>query len=148
MIYFEDLDVGVTTVTGTYDVSSEEIIDFARQFDPQPFHTDPEAAAGTLFGELVASGWQTAAITMRLMLDRQFLGATPMIGLGVEALRWPRPVRPGDRLTAHVEILEIRPSRSDPARGSVRARTTTVNQAGDTVYDMTSPLLVPRRPAE
>ncbi len=143
--YLEDFSVGDRFPTGSLTVAEEAITAFAEQYDPQVFHLDREAAAQSLFGELVASGWQTAAMTMRLMVDSRFAGATPLIGLGVEGLKWPRPVRPGDTLSATVEVLEIRPSQSNPTRGSMRIRTTTVNQDGETVYEMTSTTLVPRR---
>ena len=146
--YLEDFSAGDRFPTGSITVEEDAIVGFAEQFDPQVFHLDREAAARTFFGELVASGWQTAAMTMRLMVDGRFMGATPLIGLGVEALHWPRPVRPGDTLSATIEVLETRPSRSNPARGTIRIRTVTVNQHGETVYEMTSTALVPRRPAD
>ena len=146
--YLEDFSVGDRFPTGTMTVEEGAIVAFAEQYDPQVFHLDRDAATQSFFGELVASGWQTAAITMRLMVDSRFMGATPLIGLGVEALKWPRPVRPGDRLSATVEVLEIRPSGSNPRRGTMRTRTTTVNQSGETVYEMTSTVLAPRRPAD
>ena len=145
--FLEDFTVGDRFPTGSVTVTEDSITSFAAQYDPQVFHLDREAAAQSLFGELVASGWQTAAMTMRLMVDSRFAGATPLIGLGVEGLKWPRPVRPGDVLSATVEVLEIRPSQSNPTRGSMRIRTTTVNQDGETVYEMTSTTLVPRRSA-
>ena len=145
--FLEDFTVGDRFPTGSVTVTEDSITSFAAQYDPQVFHLDREAAAQSLFGELVASGWQTAAMTMRLMVDSRFAGATPLIGLGVEGLKWPRPVRPGDTLSATVEVLEIRPSQSNPTRGSMRIRTTTVNQDGETVYEMTSTTLVPRRSA-
>lgn len=143
--YLEDFAVGDRFRTQSLTVTEDDIKAFGRDHDPQPFHLDAEAATVSFFGELVASGWQTAALTMRLMVDSRFMGATPLIGLGVESLIWPRPVRPGDALTATVEVLEIRPSRSIPTRGSMRTKVTTVNQDGDTVYQMTSTILVPRR---
>lgn len=146
--YLEEFSAGDRFRTGSMTVEEDAIVEFAEQFDPQVFHLDREAAARTFFGELVASGWHTAAMTMRLMVDSRFLGASPMIGLGVEALKWPRPVRPGDVLSATVEVLETRPSASNPARGTIRILTTTVNQSGETVYEMTSTVLVPRRPAD
>ena len=145
--YLEDFAVGDRFQTGSVTVSEHDVVSFAEQFDPQDFHLDRAAAAGSPFGDLVASGWHTAAITMRIMVDSRVLGASPMIGLGVEALKWPRPVRPGDVLSATVEVLEIRPSASNPARGTIRILTTTVNQSGETVYEMTSTVLAPRRPA-
>ena len=142
----EDFSVGDRFQTGSLTVTEGEIIAFGRQYDPQAFHVDPQAATDSFFGELVASGWQTAALTMRLMVDGRYTGSTPLIGLGVEALSWPRSVRPGDVLSATVEVLEIRASRSNPTRGSMRTRTTTVNQEGETVFEMTSTVLMPRRP--
>lgn len=143
--YLEDFTVGDCVPTGSVTVTEAEIVDFARRYDPQVFHLDPQAATRSVFGELVASGWQTAAMTMRLMVDSRFTGSTPLIGLGVESMAWPRPVRPGDVLSATVEVLDVRPSRSNPARGSMRTRVTTVNQSGETVYRMTSTVLMPRR---
>lgn len=145
--YLEEFSVGDRFPTGSMTVAEDSITSFAEQYDPQVFHLDREAAMHSAFGELVASGWQTAAITMRLMVESRFMGATPLIGLGVEALKWPRPVRPADTLSATVEVLDVRPSQSNPARGSMRTRTITVNQDGETVYEMTSTILVPRRPA-
>ena len=141
----EDFAVGDRFPTGSISVTEDEITAFGRQFDPQVFHLDPNAATDTFFGELVASGWHTAAMTMRLMVDSRFTGSTPMIGLGVEALSWPRSVRAGDVLSATVEVLEVRPPRSNPASGSIRIETTTVNQDGETAYQMTSTVLMPRR---
>ena len=146
--YLEDFAVGDRFRTQSLTVAENDIKAFGRNFDPQVFHLDAQAATVSFFGELVASGWQTAALTMRLMVDSRFMGATPLIGLGVESLSWPRPVRPGDALTATVEVLEIRPSRSNPARGSMRTMVTTANQDGDTVYQMTSTVLVPRRASD
>lgn len=141
----EDFAVGDRFPTGSVTVTEDEIVAFGGQYDPQVFHVDPEAAADSFFGGLVASGWHTAAMTMGLMVDSRFAGSTPLIGLGVEALSWPRSVRPGEILSATVEVLEIRTSRSNPARGSMRIGTTTVNQDGETVYQMTSTVLMPRR---
>ena len=143
--FLEDFAVGDRFDTGTVTVTEDSIVAFATDHDPQIFHLDEAAAKDSFFGRLVASGWQTAGLTMRLMVDSRFLGSTPLVGLGVESLAWPRPVLPGDVLTAAVEILEIRPSRSNPARGSMRTKVTTVNQAGETVYEMTSTILMPRR---
>lgn len=144
--FLEDFAVGDRFETASLTVSEDSVIAFGRAFDPQVFHLDRAAAADSFFGRLVASGWQTAALTMRLLVDSRFLGDTPLIGLGVESLRWPRPVLPGDRLSATIEVVELRPSRSTPSRGSMRTKVTTVNQDGETVYEMTSTMLVPRRP--
>ncbi|NNG04456.1 MAG: MaoC family dehydratase [Inquilinus sp.] len=144
----EDFTVGDRFETGTVAVTEQSIVAFASDHDPQIFHLDEAAAKDSFFGRLVASGWQTAGLTMRLMVDARFLGDTPLVGLGVESLAWPRPVLPGDVLTATVEILEVRPSRSNPARGAMRTKVTTVNKAGETVYQMTSTILMPRRGAQ
>jgi acyl dehydratase len=116
--YFEDFKVGDTFAGGSVDVTQDAIIDYARQFDPQPFHTDPDAAKKTLFGELVASGWHTASMTMRLFATSDIRIVNGIVGGGAEQLSWPQPVRPGDRLTVRSEVLETRPSRSKPDRGN------------------------------
>ena len=126
-------------------MTEPEIVEYARHYDPQPFHTDPVAAAQTFFGGLAASGWHTAAITMRLIAQSEIRIAGGMIGMGVEQLRWPRPVRPGDTLHVEAEVLELRPSRSHPTRGIVRVRNTTFNQKGEPVQTMETALFVPRR---
>ncbi len=143
-LFLEDLTVGMTFTAGPRTVSEPEIIAFASDFDPQPFHLDHEAAKRTLFQGLAASGWHTAAITMRLLVD----GAAPFgdgaIGLSAE-LTWPRPTRPGDSLTATSEIIEITPSRSKPNQGIVTVRTTTTNQAGEPVQILTSKIIAFKR---
>ena len=147
MRYFEDVKVGDRFHTGEHEMSVEEITAFGRQYDPQPFHTDPGAAAGTLFGRLVASGWHTAAVSMRLMVlcDMQLDGG--VIGQGVEALRWPRPVLPGDKLRVIMEVAELRPVPHRPDRGTIRLHCRTLNQHGKIVQDMTASLVIARRPA-
>ena len=147
-LYYEDLAIGRRFTTGTVDVSAAEIIEFASQYDPQPFHLDEAAGRASVFGGLVASGWMTGLLTMRLLLTGEMQLAGGMIGLGVEALQWPRPVRPGDRLTAVTEVLEMRPSVSKPDYGVVKLRTTTTNQAGQTVQVFQVNQLVLRRPAK
>jgi acyl dehydratase len=144
--YLEDLSVGQVFESGSFTVSDSAIVGFAAEFDPQPFHTDPEAAKTTFFKGLAASGWHTAAITMRLLVDGEAGFAGGMIGGGGE-IAWPRPTRPGDTLTLESEILEIMPSRSKPDRGMVTLRTTTLNQNGEPVQVSTMKLIVPRRPA-
>ncbi len=134
--YFEDATVGDVLELGSRTVSEAEILAFARDFDPQPFHIDPQAAAQSIFGGIIASGWHTCALTMRLMVD----------GPGVEHIRWLRPVRPGDTLSARLVVLEVRPSQSKPDRGAVRMRTEVTNQAGELVMTMESTGLVGRRP--
>ena len=146
--YFEDFVVGqVNKASGRVRVTKEEIIAFAGKFDPQPFHLDEEAARKSIFGRLVASGWHTAAMTMRLMVDGDFKPAGGILGVGFEQLSWPRAVRPGDELHAVSEILEVRPSKSKPDRGLITVRTTTFNQNGEPVMMFTGNLLVPRRVA-
>ena len=145
-LYLEDFCVGEQFRSADYTVSEAEIIEYARRYDPQFFHTDPVAAKRSAFGGLIASGWFTAAITMRLMARSEIRIAGGMIGMGVEELRWPRPVRPNDTLHVETEVIEVRPSRSHPDHGIVRVRNATVNQAGETVQTMVTALYVPRRP--
>ena len=128
-------------------VEPARIKTFAAEFDPQDFHLDEEAAKGTLFRGLAASGWHTAAITMRLLVDSEFKPVGGIIGAGFEELRWPRPTRPGDELRVESEVLEVRPSKSRPEQGMVKVRTTTYNQDGEAVQVFTANLVVPRRPA-
>jgi acyl dehydratase len=145
--YLEDLAVGQKFGSGTAVVERESIKSFAGEFDPQPFHLDEAAASASMFGGLAASGWHTAALTMRLIVDGDFKPANGIIGAGIEELRWPRPVRPGDLLRVESEILEIRPSRSRPEIGLVKVRNTTLNQNGEPVQIFVANMLVPRRPA-
>jgi acyl dehydratase len=126
-------------------MSEREMIEFARRFDPQPLHTDPEAAKRSEFGGLIASGWYTAAVLMRLRTEGDKKIAGGLVGLGVEQMRWPRPVRPGDTLHVETEVIELRPSRSHPDHGIVRVRETAFNQTGDVVLTMITALWVPRR---
>lgn len=145
-LYLEDLRVGQTFVTGSVSVTTEAIKAFARRYDPQPFHLDEAAAADSLFGGLAASGWHTAALSMRLLVDGlPFAGG--LIGVGGETT-WPRPTRPGDTLTVHVEVLEITLSKSRPDRGMVRTRNETRNQHGEPVQISTLGIVAWRRPAE
>jgi acyl dehydratase len=145
-MYLEDLSVGQTFHSGSVTVEVERIKAFAAEFDPQPFHLDEAAAGDSLFGRLVASGWHTAALSMRLMVGSAFKVAGGLIGMGVEAIQWPRPVFPGDVLRVESEILEVRPSRSNPDRGVARVRNTTLNQDGQPVMIQVANLIVPRRP--
>ena len=126
-------------------VTAEGIKAFARQFDPQPFHLDEATAAESFFKGLAASGWHTTALTMKLLVEGGLPLAGGIIGAGVEEVRWPRPVRPGDQLRVESEVLEVRPSRSRPDQGLAKIRTTTLNQNGEPVQVMTSNLVVPRR---
>jgi len=144
-LYLEDLAAGQSFSSGSMAVSEAAITAFAAQFDPQPFHLHPEAARSSLFGGLVASGWHTAALTMRLLVDGGAPIAGGVVGAGVE-LSWPRPVRPGDVLTVQSEVLEVKPSASRPDRGIVTLRSQTLNQEGEPVQILTSRLVVPRRP--
>jgi len=143
--YLEDIHVGDRFRSTDYNVTEREIVEYATRYDPQPFHTDPTAATKSVFGGLVASGWFTAAITMRLLAQSEIRIAGGLIGMGVDELRWPRPVRPGDTLHVDVEVLEVRPSRSHPDRGIVRVRNTTRNQKEEVVQTLVTALFVPRR---
>ena len=146
MRYFEDLRPGDKFNTAEYEMTAAEIIQFGRQYDPQPFHLDPAAARATLFGELVASGWHTAAVSMRLMVLGEMKLDGGVIGQAMEAMRWPRPVKPGDRLHVVTEVEELRPAPSRPDRGLLKLHCRTFNQLGKVVQDMTATLLIARRP--
>ena len=149
MIYFEDLVVGAETTFGAYDVTREEVIEFAQKYDPQPFHLSDEAAAKTHFGRLAASGWHTCAMTMAVIA--RYVVADDQAGLGspgVDELRWMKPVYPGDTLTVRGKIIEKTPSRSKPEIGSFRTQTTVTNQDDVPVMRFTSIVLIGRRPAE
>jgi acyl dehydratase len=128
-------------------VTAEDIKRFAREFDPQPFHLDETAARGSFFGELVASGWHTACLTMRMLVDSEFKAANGLIGAGFDELRWPHPVRPGDELRVETEVLEVRASRSRPDIGFVKFRMTTLNQDDVAVQVGVCNLVVPVRNA-
>ena len=145
VLYLEDLRVGQRFSSGTHALDQAQIKTFARQFDPQPFHLDEDEARDTLFTGLAASGWHTAAITMRLMVDGGVPLAGGIIGAGGE-INWPKPTRPGDILHVESEIVEVTPSRSRPDRGMVTVRSETLNQRGETVQVLTAKLIVPRRP--
>ena len=147
MLYWEDMDVGVERLFGTYAVTREDVLEFARKYDPQPFHLSDEAAAQTHFGRIAASGWHTAAMTMRVIVD--MLGRESQAGLGspgVDELRWLRPVYPDDTLTVHGKIVDKTPSRSKPHIGTIRTETTVINQDGVTVMHFYSIVLMQRRP--
>jgi acyl dehydratase len=144
-LYLEDFAVGQVFRSASLSVDTAAIKSFAAQFDPQPFHLDEAAAKGTLFGGLAASGWHTAALTMRMLVDGGAPIAGGIIGAGTDEMRWPRPVRPGDRLRVESEVLEVRPSRSRPDQGRVKMRTTTLNQNDEPVQIMVANLVVPRR---
>jgi len=127
-------------------VTEENIIRFGTQFDPQPFHLDPEAAKSTFFCGLVASGWHTAALTMQLLVRGEMTPANGIVGAGFESLQWPRPVRPGDTIHVVSEILEVRPSRSRPTQGMIKVRSTTLNQNDEPVQKSVGNLVVITRP--
>jgi acyl dehydratase len=145
-LYFEDLQPGQVVELGEHTVSEEEIVAFARQYDPQPFHVDPEAAKESVFGGLIASGWHTGAMWMRLYVDSLLDGAASMGSPGIEELRWLAPVRPGDTLSGRLTVLEATPSERRPDRGTVRIRGEMINQDGVTVMSMTSRGHFGRRP--
>jgi acyl dehydratase len=148
MIYFEDLEIGRETEFGSYEVTREEVLDFARKYDPQPFHLSDEAAAKTHFGRLAASGWHTCAMTMAVIARRVMDEDQAGLGSpGVDELRWLKPVYPGDTLTVRGRILEKTPSRSKPDLGSFRTQTEVTNQDGVPVMRFTSIVLIRRRPA-
>ena len=144
-LYLEDVFVGQTFVTGSHKVTAEEIKAFATAYDPQPFHLDEDAAKDSFFGGLAASGWHTAAITMRLQVESGPPLAGGMIGAGGE-LSWPGPVRSGDELHVESEVLAVTPSRSKPERGLVTLKSQTKNQKGEVVQLFTAKLLIWRRP--
>jgi acyl dehydratase len=145
-LYFEDLSVGRTWQTQPVTVTQADIIAFATAFDPQPFHTDPLAAAShRLFRGLAASGWHTAALTMRLFATAETRLAGGIIGNRIDELRWPRPVRPGDTLTLTSEVVELRAPEAGRTAGGARIRNTTTNQNGEVVQSMIANLTIPRR---
>ncbi len=143
-LFLEDLSVGMKFTAGPRQVTEQEIIAFAKEFDPQPFHTDPEAAKNTIFKGLAASGWHTVALTMRMLVDGAMPIAGGVIGLGIE-LSWPRPTRPGDLLSVECEIMDIIPSNSKPNQALVLARATTANQNGEPVLVLNSKNLAFKR---
>ncbi|MBV8358804.1 MAG: MaoC family dehydratase [Deltaproteobacteria bacterium] len=144
-LYLEDFAVGQTFSSGRLRIEEERIRSFAAEFDPQPFHLDA-AAHHTIFHGLVASGWHTAAVTMRLLVGSEFRPAGGIVGAGFDELSWPHPVRPGDELHLESEVLEVRTSKSRPDLGSIKVRTTTLNQNGQAVQIFIGNLLVLRRP--
>jgi acyl dehydratase len=143
--FLEDFAAGQKFGSGRLRVDAERLKSFAAEFDPQPFHLDEQAAGRSLFGGLAASGWHTAAMTMRLLVESELKPAGGIIGSGFDEFRWPRPVRPGDELHLEIEVLEARPSRSRPEQGLVKIRTTTLNQNGEAVQVSVGNLVVPRR---
>ena len=143
--YLEDFAVGQTFGSGRLRIDKEQIFAFAAEFDPQPFHLDEASARHSIFGGLAASGWHTAAVTMRLLLDSELKPAGGIIGAGLDECRWPRPVRPGDELRIECEVIEVRPSKSRPEQGLIKLRTTTLNQDGEAVLVHVVNLVVLRR---
>jgi acyl dehydratase len=146
LLYLEDLSVGQRFTSGVFQVDEDRIKTFAAEFDPQPFHLDDQAAQATIFGGLAASGWHTAAITMRLMVTSGPPFAAGIIGLGGE-IAWPRPTRAGDTLRVESEVVEITPSRSKPNQALVKVLNTTLNQNGEPVQVFTAKILVYKRAA-
>src|SRR6476646_5526027 len=143
--YLEDFTVGQTFGSGQLKVDKEQIKAFAAEFDPQPFHLDDDAARDTIFRGLAASGWHTAALTMRLLVESEIEPAGGIVGAGFDEFRWPRPVRPGDVLHIESEVLEVRPSRARSNQGLIKVRTTTLNQNNEAVQVQIANLIVPRR---
>ncbi|PXF29042.1 dehydratase [Pokkaliibacter plantistimulans] len=143
LLYLQDLQVGQRFVSGVYSLTAEQIKQFAAEFDPQPFHLDEDAAQPTFFAGLAASGWHTAALTMRMLVESVPI-AGGLVGAGGE-VQWKAPTRPGDQLRAESEIIEITPSRSRPDRGMVVMRTTTYNQDNQALQIFTGRIVVPCR---
>jgi acyl dehydratase len=144
-LYLEDLTVGLTATSGEITVTAPAIKAFAAEFDPQSFHLDEKAARKSLFGGLVASGWHTAAMTMRLVATESIPFVDGTLGAGIDELKWPTPVRPGDRLHIESEVIAVRPSQSKPRFGLVRVHTKTLNQDGAVVQSLIANIMVPRR---
>ena len=145
--YLEDFEAGQTFGSGRIRVDADRIKSFAAEFDPQPFHLDENRARDSFFKGLAASGWHTAAMTMRLLVESELKPAGGIVGAGFDEFRWPRPVRPGDELRVESEVLEIRASKSRPDQGVIKVRTTTLNQSNEPVQVSVGNLIVLRRPA-
>ena len=146
ILYLEDFVVGLKFGSAMKLVDEDEVRVFAETFDPQPFHLDHEAAAKSVFGRLAASGWHTAAMTMRLFVDSECRIAGGIVGTGFDEFRWMQPVYPGDTLRLASEVVEVRPSRSQPKQGLVKVRIMTLNQRMEPVQILLANLVVPRRP--
>jgi len=145
--YLEDFEVAqMFGGSARIGIDPERVKTFAAEFDPQPFHLDERAASDSIFRGLAASGWHTAAVTMRLLVESELKPAGGIIGAGFDELRWPRPVRPGDELRVESEVLEVRPSKSRSDQGLIKVKTTTLNQHGEAVQISVGNLVVPRRP--
>ena len=145
--YFEDFSVGRVFDSGTRQLSEQDILGFAREYDPQYFHTDPEAAKQSIFGGLIASGWQTVGVCMRLMCDSYLLESSSMGSPGVDAVRWVKPVYPGDTLRMRATVIAAKPSSSKPGRGMATMRCEVFNQKDELVMHMQSMQMMGRRPA-
>jgi acyl dehydratase len=145
--YLEDLEIGEKWTSQPITISQQDIIDFGRRFDPQPFHTDPQAAQAGPFGGLVASGWHLASLAMRVSVEARIFGDLPVVGVGVDELRWFQPVKPGDVLTVERELVEIIMLPAKPKRGIAKARMELKNQHGELVMRMFGLSSVPKRPA-
>jgi acyl dehydratase len=143
--YLEDFAVGQTFGSGRLRIDGERALAFAAEFDPQPFHLDEAAARRSIFGGLTASGWHTAAVTMRLLVETEFKPVGGIIGAGFDECRWARPVRPGDELRVECEVIEVRPSKSRPQQGMIKLRITTMNQNDDPVLVQVANLVVQRQ---
>jgi acyl dehydratase len=143
--YWDDIEVGERVRSAGFEFSRENIFAFARQYDPQPMHLGEDSAAKSFFGELIASGWQTACVTFRLMVDAKPLGSTPLVGLEIKEMKFERPVRPGDRVHAEGEVLERRASKTRPERGIVIMRVVTRNQTDQPVMSQLWVAILPTR---
>ncbi len=144
--YLEDFVPGAVYEAGSVRITEAEIVEFATRYDPQPFHVDADAARVSMYGGLIASGWQTVAVTMRLLVDNVFKDSASMGSPGVDELRWLVPVRPGDTLAPRVTVLETRPSRSKPDRGILRFRVEVTNQDGELAMSLVGAAFIGRRP--
>ena len=144
--YFEDLTPGTVLEFGGVEMTEEEIVGFARRYDPQPFHVDAEAGKASIFGGLCASGWHTTAVMMRMWVDNYLSPEASLGSPGIDELRWVKPVYPGDRLRCRIEIVEATPSRSRPFMGSIRQKTEVINQNDEVVLRLTGVGLFRRRP--
>jgi len=146
--YFEDYVEGDVHDCGSITIEADEILAFAQRYDPQDFHADPEAAKQTIFGGLIASGWQTAGLMMRLYVEHYLTHVASLASPGLDELRWLKPVRPGDRLSVRVTVLKATPSRSKPDRGAVTSLIEVFNQAGELVMSLKPVNIIARRPAK
>jgi len=146
LLYFEDFPVGARKDCGSRTVTEAEILAFAREFDPQPFHVDEAAAKASMFGGIIASGWHTASMAMRMQVDAILSKSHSLGSPGIDELRWLKPVRPGDTLKLTVEVVESRPSQSKPDRGSIKCRYVMTNQKSEEVMTMVGWGMLARRP--